>query len=84
MDPRQPVGRARSAPSEDQTTPIDETCRADVCTKATPYSALDEVSALVEASIADNTRRAYRSDLGHFAVWVGGCLSSGASNTSLT
>ena len=31
----------------------------------------DEVAALVEASIADNTRRAYRSDLDHFAAWGG-------------
>ena len=31
----------------------------------------DEVAALVEASIADNTRRAYRSDLAHFAAWGG-------------
>ena len=29
----------------------------------------DEVAVLVEASIADNTRRAYRSDLTHFAAW---------------
>ena len=31
----------------------------------------DEVAALVEASIADSTRRAYRSDLDHFAAWGG-------------
>ena len=35
----------------------------------------DEVAALVEASIADNTRRAYRSDLTHFAAW-GGTLAA--------
>ncbi len=34
-------------------------------------SVLDEVAALVEASIADNTRRAYRSDLAHFTAWGG-------------
>jgi integrase len=31
----------------------------------------DDVAALVEASIADNTRRAYRSDLAHFSAWGG-------------
>jgi site-specific recombinase XerD len=30
-----------------------------------------EVAALVEASIADSTRRAYRTDLAHFAAWGG-------------
>jgi len=35
----------------------------------------DAVAALVEASIADNTPRAYRSDLAHFAAW-GGTLPS--------
>lgn len=37
--------------------------------KRGPVGVLDEVSALVEASIVDNTRRAYRSDLAHFALW---------------
>jgi hypothetical protein len=31
----------------------------------------DEVAALVEASVAENTRRAYRSELAHFAAWGG-------------
>src|SRR5208283_891182 len=30
-----------------------------------------QVAALVEASIADSTRRAYRTDLAHFAAWGG-------------
>jgi len=35
----------------------------------------NEVAALVEASIADNTRRAYRSDLAQFEAW-GGALTA--------
>jgi hypothetical protein len=31
----------------------------------------DEIAALVEASVSDNTRRACRSDLDHFAAWGG-------------
>jgi hypothetical protein len=31
----------------------------------------DRVAALIEASIAANTRRAYRSDLAHFVTWGG-------------
>ena len=59
--------KARSAPSEDQTTVID-TLRAVTCTKATPDLVPAEVVALVEASVA-NIWRAYQTDLAHFAAW---------------
>ena len=57
-------------PVEDQTPPDSISFRAVDCTKA-PDSIPDKVAALVQASIADNTRRAYRSDLDHFAAWGG-------------
>ncbi len=44
---------------------------AGTCKLATSDPIPDEVAALVEASIADNTRRAYRSDLDHFSAWGG-------------
>jgi hypothetical protein len=44
---------------------------ASNCTTKAPDPVPDEVLALVEASIADNTRRAYRSDFDHFAAWGG-------------
>jgi integrase len=44
---------------------------AITCTDKTPTQVPDRVAALVEASIAENTRRAYRSDLAHFAAWGG-------------
>ncbi len=57
-------------PVEDQTPPDSISIRAVNCTTA-PDVVPDRVAALVEASIADNTRRAYRSDLDHFAAWGG-------------
>jgi hypothetical protein len=76
---------------------------ASTCKLTTLDPVPNEVAALVEASIAESTRRAYRSDLaisspGAVAGGAGArgilpcrpgdgsarCLSSGASNTSLT
>jgi hypothetical protein len=55
-------------PVQDQLRPDSIPVCASMCT-----SALDpvpeEVAALVQASIAESTRRAYRSDLPHFAAW---------------
>jgi integrase len=44
----------------------DELCASN-CTE----SLADRVAALVANSISDNTRRAYQSDLAHFAAWGG-------------
>ncbi len=41
------------------------------CTARTPDPVPAGVAALVEASIAENTLRAYRSDPAHFAAWGG-------------
>jgi len=44
---------------------------ASTC-KLTPLDPVpNEVAAFIEASIADNTRRAYRSDLAHLSAWGG-------------
>ena len=45
--------------------------RAITCMEETPSQVPDRVAALVEASIADNTRRAYQSDFAHFEAWGG-------------
>jgi hypothetical protein len=45
------------------------------CARHCTNDLADRVSALVENSISDNTRRAYRSDLAHFEAW-GGQLSA--------
>src|SRR5208337_1900354 len=45
--------------------------RAGVCTLGAPDPVPGQVAALVEASIADSTRRACRTDLAHFADWGG-------------
>jgi integrase len=55
--------------------------RAITCTEETPSQVPDRVAALVEASIAENTRRAYRSDLSHFEAW-GGQLPANPSNVA--
>jgi len=65
-----PDGRRIVTASADGTARVDATSRAVNCTR-TSDSVPDDVAALVEASIADNTRRAYRSDLAHFAAWGG-------------
>ncbi len=70
-DPDSRSGEAQPAPLEDQTQPISVPYRAVVCTINAPDQVPDEVAALVEASTAENTRRAYRSDLAHFAAWGG-------------
>jgi len=61
-----------SPPSDGQTPVVIDQWRAITCTADAP----DRIAALVEASIADNTRRAYRSDLAHFEAW-GGQLPAG-------
>ena len=45
--------------------------RANDCTTRIPNRVPGEVVALIEASIADRTRRAYQTDLAHFADWGG-------------
>jgi len=70
QDPDEPSNEGQPAPIEDQAPPVSIRFRAINCTKA-PDSVPDGVAALVQASIADNTRRAYRSDLDHFAAWGG-------------
>ena len=69
-DPDSLSNEGGEGPVEDQTPPDSISIRAVDCTTA-PDVVPDEVAALVEASIADNTRRAYRSDLDHFAAWGG-------------
>jgi integrase len=44
---------------------------AGTCKLSTLAPVPDEVAALVEASIGESTRRAYRADLEHFAAWGG-------------
>ena len=66
----------RPAPFEGQAAPTDITNFAVDCTTRAPDPISDEVAALVEASIAESTRRAYRSDLDHFVAW-GGRLPAG-------
>jgi integrase len=56
-----------SPPSEGRTLTLGPRAHAITCTSEVP----DQVTALVEASIAENTRRAYRSDLAQFAAWGG-------------
>ena len=57
--------------AEDQSPPVSLPYRANGCTLGAPNSVPGQVAALVEASIADSTRRAYRTDLAHFAAWGG-------------
>ncbi len=59
------------APAKDQSPPVSLPSRASDCTLGAPDPVPGEVAALVEASIADSTRRAYRTDLAHFAAWGG-------------
>jgi hypothetical protein len=69
-DPGGPPNEGQLALIEDQAAPVSTPSRAVNCkTKADPVS--DEVATLIEASVAESTRRAYRSDLAHFAAW--GC-----------
>ena len=66
-----PPDDADSPPSDGRTpVAIGDLC-AITCMTQTPNQVPDRVAALVEASIAENTRRAYRSDLAHFAAWGG-------------
>jgi integrase len=69
-DPDSLANEGGEGPVEDQLRPDRIPMFASTCmTRADPI--LDEVAALVEASIANNTRRAYRSDLTHFEAWGG-------------
>jgi integrase len=56
-----------SAPNDDNLPTFRGQACASTCTNDIP----EQVAALVEASIAENTRRAYRSDFAHFATWGG-------------
>jgi hypothetical protein len=61
----------QAAVVEDQASAVDEKVRAVTCTTWSPDQVPDAIASLVEASIADNTRRAYRSDLATFITWAG-------------
>ena len=63
----------RDGQVEDQSPPDSIPILASTCKMGVLDPVPDDVAALVEASIADNTRRAYRSDLAHF-VARGGTL----------
>jgi hypothetical protein len=67
-DPDSVSNEGRAGPIEDQLRPA---LRAGICKTSALDRAPNEVAALVEASIADSTRRAYRSDLDHFSAWGG-------------
>ena len=69
--PRQEPRKAGQPLSEDQANAVDAAFYAVTCMTSAPDLVPGDVAALVEASIADNTRRAYRSDLAHFAAWGG-------------
>jgi hypothetical protein len=68
-DPDSRSNEVVPAPAEDQSPPLSVALRANDCTLGTPDSVPGKVAALVEASIAKSTRRAYRTDLTHFAAW---------------
>ena len=70
-DPDSRSNEGGPAPAEDQSPPVSLLYRANECTLGAPDSVPSQVAALVEASIADRTRRAYRTDLAHFADWGG-------------
>jgi integrase len=69
-DPDGQSNEGGPAAIEDQASAVDGNVCAVTCTTLTD-PVPDAVAALVEASIADNPRRAYRSDLAHFAAWGG-------------
>jgi len=70
-DPDSPPIEARTTPPEDQLSRVGVPFFAGSCKLTTPSPVPNEVAALVEASIAESTRRAYRSDLAHFSAWGG-------------
>ena len=70
-DPDSRSNEGGPAPAEDQSPPVSVPFRAGDCTLGAPDPVPGQVAALVEASIADSTRRAYRTDLAHFAAWGG-------------
>jgi hypothetical protein len=77
-DPCNTSNDAQPAPLKDQTVPVSDTYFAVDCKTRVPDPIPEDVAALVGASIADNTRRAYRSDLTHFAAWGGQLLAEPA------
>jgi integrase len=70
-DPDHPKNEGQPTPIENQASAPDGSVYAVNCNSRTPDPVSGEVAALVEASIADRTRRAYRTDLAHFAAWGG-------------
>ena len=70
-DPDSRSNEGGPAPAEDQSPPVSAPLRAGECTLGAPDIVPGQVAALVEASIAESTRRAYRTDLAHFAAWGG-------------
>ena len=70
-DPDGLLGEGQLTPIEDQAYAVDGILRAVVCTTVAPDHVPDGVAALVEASIADSTRRAYCSDIAHLTAWGG-------------
>jgi Phage integrase, N-terminal SAM-like domain len=71
QSPHARSNRDQSAWVVDRSPSNDANDRAVSCTKLTYDPLPDEVTVLVEASVADNSRRAYRSDLAHFVAWGG-------------
>src|SRR5271157_1351571 len=70
-DPDSLSDEGGEGPVEDPTPMASVPSIASTC-KLTPLDPVpNEVAAFIEASIADNTRRAYRSDLAHLSAWGG-------------
>jgi integrase len=70
-DADSPSIEGQAVPIEDQASDLDGSLLAGDCTTRLPHVVPGQVAALVEASIAESTRRAYRTDLAHFAAWGG-------------
>ena len=64
-DPDSPSNESQSAPIEDQSPTVDAQF------VQFPARHRDPIPCEVETSVADDSRRAYRSDLAHFAAWDG-------------
>ena len=72
--PDDPDGRSSeggSAPARTNRRPVTTAHILQVTARRACPTVPGEVAALIEASIADRTRRAYRTDLAHFADWGG-------------
>ena len=50
---------------------LDGSCIAGDCTRRMSDRVPGEVAALIEVSLAEGTRRVYRTDLAHFTAWGG-------------